>query len=166
MRLLMTIYFCLVIFSVNAENLGPVEYHLPGKAWKVAHELETATGVTIIYTRDNQPLEGAKEFFGVNTNKISFDPVNAGIFKENLQKQFLNNVVETEILERDKDSVLLEWSVSSAGTEVIHSWSRAFATDKGTVALSYQVFGEPSLIQQGRNEWLPILKSAHIKQEG
>lgn len=163
MRLLMTICFCLAIFSVSAENIGPVEFDLPGKAWKVAHELETDTGVTIIYTRDNQPLEGAKEFFGVNTNKISFDPVNAEIFKENLQKQFRNDVVKTEILERDKDSVLLEWSVSSAGKEVIHSWSRAFATEKGTIALSYQVFGEPSLIPQGRNEWLPVLKAAHVK---
>ncbi len=164
MKIFFVFVSCLFAVSSFAENIQQVKYQLPKAAenWVVHNKLENEKGTTIVYTPKEVEKQEAKEFFGVNANRLSINPNNSEALKLGLTKLFPNMKIDFRILEKDKDSVIYEWSAQENGAQKIHGLGRAFSTKEGSVVLGYQT-QNISNIQQARSVWLQALKEA--KQE-
>ncbi|MFV0339821.1 MAG: hypothetical protein ACK5MA_04200 [Parachlamydiaceae bacterium] len=158
--LLMLLSF-FVFGSAYAETVQQVEYHLPkGENWVVGKKLESEKGTTIIYLPQGVEKQNAKEFFGVNANRLqgTNDP---DLIKMGIAKNFPSMKIDFKVLEQDKDSVTYEWSAQENGVEKVHGWGRAFSTKEGTVVLGYQT-EDSSKVAQARSTWVQALKEAKL----
>lgn len=153
----------LMIAPILAETIGSVEYQLP-KGWIVGNKTDDENGTTIIYIPKDASGEDLTEYFGVNANEYPPDLEDIEKFKSLFTEEYPDMQVDVNILEKNKNSLLYEWSVKDKGKERAHGWGRAFATKEGTVLLEYQT-EEPSSVSNSRNIWLPVLKQAKILQE-
>ena len=151
-----------VFGSAYAETIQQVEYHLPkGENWVVGKKLENEKGTTIIYLPQGVERQSAKEFFGVNANRLqgTNDPA---LIKMGIAKNFPSMNIDFKVLEQDKDSVTYEWSAQENGVEKVHGWGRAFSTKEGTVVLGYQT-EDPSKVPHARSSWVQVLKEAMFR---
>lgn len=147
------------------ETIGNVDYKIPesAKAWKVANEMTNPKSSTVIYI----PHEGAKndqqQTFTVHSNTLPSDITDDKTIVDGLLKTleiyYPSKKVQGQIVEKDKDSILFEWSVEDQGKEVLHGWYRMFGSAEGTVLLGYQT-GDISGIEAERAIWVPALKAA------
>lgn len=157
---------CFTMGSLSAEMIGDVEYSLPKEdnGWKVANEMKNEGSATLIYVPEGKTTETAGEFFGVNYNLLPFGGTNEESLKKIMQEQFPDAKVSIKIIEADPKSVLYEWSLSDQTKEVVHGWSRAFASGDGTAVLMYTT-EHMDQIDHARKIWEKMLREAKIIQK-
>ena len=161
---------CLFASPLVAETIGNVEYQLP-EGWKIANEINTEKNKskTIIYVPENSTKENAiisyvpgnstkekaVDTFGAHVNNLP----NEGLDQDALAKiLFPGKQVTMNVLEKDSQSILFEWSVGE-GDKALHGLIRGFSNEQGTVMLFYQN-EQADHFATNRDIWLKALKEA------
>ncbi len=149
--------------------IGDVEYHLPnqGKGWKLEKQISDTpkqVGETVIYLPENATTDDSKEFFGVNVNKYTVDLNDNAAIQKGIQDQFPDQKVTINMLDKNSESILFEWTVTENGKEQLHGWTRAFSVPKETVMLTY-LTDQIDTIKDVSPRWIETLKQAKKVQK-
>ena len=159
---------CLSALATNAlmgETIGNVDYKIPdsAKEWKVANEMSNPKSSTVVYIPIESVTNGQQQIFTVHSNtlpsNISDDKIIVDGLLKTLEIYYPSMKVDGHIVEKDKDSLLFEWSVADQGKETLHGWYRMFGSNDGTVLLGYQT-GNINGLEAERAIWVPALKEA------
>jgi len=161
MKYIFSFLICFVSECIYSETIQNIEYALPKTAehWVIVNRLDNENGTTLIYAPPGLERHERKEFFGVNANHRPSDPNDLEAIKSALTKIFPKKSVDFRVLEKDKESVMYEWSVQENGLEKVHGCGRAFSNKEGTVILGYHT-EDLSKVSQACLLWLPTLKEA------
>ena len=140
------------------------DYNLPdlSQSWILGNKVENEKGSTLIYIPKGTTKQNAKEFFGVNVNKMQRNAHDTSSFKKGLSQMFPKMKIDLWELDKSKDDLYYEWSAKDNGQEKVHGWGRAFASKNGTVVIGY-LTENINDITRARNAWLPVLKEARIR---
>ena len=162
MKYILTFICCLMMSTAFAETIGNVEYQLPqiAKDWNISNKLEF-NGTTIIYTPKISEGQNTREFFGVNSNKLSSNFSDINTVKAFLTKFLPAMDIHVTELEKNDNGILYEWFANDKGLEKVHGWGRILSSNEGTVILTYQTENISDLAK-ARAIWLPVLKGAHL----
>lgn len=168
MRTILTLLSCFILGSLSAEMIGSIEYHLPneGKGWKVGDELHSdnlVKSTTLVYIPENTDKATANESFAVHVNNLPSGPADEASLEKPIQLQFPDKKVKVNILDKNEESVLYEWTVADAGQEKVHGWTRGFSKPEETVMLIY-LTDQMNQVENARPIWLQALKNAKSTQ--
>jgi hypothetical protein len=157
----------LAIFPLTAETIGSVEYRLPkqGKGWKMVGGLGGSNeSKTVLYIPANATRDTAREIFGVSTNNLPTGPTEQEDLEQTIKIQYPKQTVCINILDRNAQSVMFEWSVIDGSQEKVHGWTRTFSTLQGTVVMMYQT-NDIRGVNQARSIWVKMLSDAKVCQK-
>lgn len=154
-----------------ADNVGNIEFQLPTelKDWRKVNELQgnqDKASSTAIYAPEIKSEDQPMEFFGVHirdrpSENPSVSAIDPATLEKLLQLQFPGTKVKVDIVEKDQQSLIYEWSVSDNTHEVLHGLTRLFVSPDQTAEIgiiSEKVDG----FNQVRPMWLKTLKDAHL----
>lgn len=161
----------LLVAPLAADNVGNIEFQLPTelKDWKKVNELQgdqSKASSTAIYAPEIKSEDQPMEFFGVHIRdrpleNPSVSGIDQGTLEKLLQMQFPGTKVKVDIVEKDEQSLIYEWSVSDNAHEVLHGLTRLFISPDQTAEIgiiSEKVDG----FSQVRAMWLKALKDAKL----
>ena len=164
MRYIFMLLCFLAITPLAAETIGGVDYRLPkqGKGWKMIGGLEGSNeSKTILYIPANATRDTAREIFGVSSNNLPVGPTEQDDLEQTIKLQYPTQTICINIMDRDLQSVMFEWSVIDGSQEKVHGWTRTFGTPKGTVVLMYQT-NDIRSVNQARPIWIKTLSDSKI----
>jgi hypothetical protein len=166
MRYFLMFLCFLAIAPLSAENIGGVDYRLPkqGKGWKMVGGLEGGNeSKTILYVPSNASRDTAREIFGVSSNNLPIGPTEQEDLEQTIKLQYPTQTICINILDRNAQSVMFEWSVIDGSQEKVHGWTRTFSTLQGTVVLLYQT-NDIRNVNQARPIWVKVLSEAKLSK--
>ncbi len=164
MRLILAILCCFATFSLAAETIGNIEYHLPDpQKWKLVPTAAAkgSEGMNLVYIPADSTKEKATEFFGIYMDDQASGPLEQSALEQIIKTQFPKKDVKVSLLERTANSTLYEWSVSEGGQEKTHGWTRAFSGPDETAIIMFQT-EQIKNIDTLRPIWVKALKDAKV----
>lgn len=125
-------YSFLLALPLSAEVFGPLEYELPKleKEWHVLYERDQ----TMVYTFQND----GSTFFGLNRNTMPTNLDDIEGFKKSYQSFYPEGEVEMQILTREDNFLIFEWTVLVNGEEKIHGWGKTYTMPEETLLAVFQ----------------------------
>lgn len=150
--------------TLAAENIGNVEYHLPGE-WKMVDneniKTDDTVGVIRVYIPQGSDVDTTKESFGAEKVDFASGEVDQASIEKMYEIQFPNFKTKVDILEKTPESVLYEWSLKDDKNQERHGWTRIFTSPERTILLNYQT-KETDRIKDLGAIWLKVLKDAKV----
>lgn len=155
-------FILLLSSSLIAETLGDIDFNLPtnAKDWmklNLAIQLKGAQAEAFM-PAGQKPA--SLEMFVAYVTPKEVDLKDKNALEEGLRSIYPSKKVSVKILEEDKQSVILEWSILDLD-KLTYGLGRIFSAPHETIFLFYQTENKETM-DTARDTWLPVLRQAKL----
>lgn len=154
--------FSFVVFANAEEDL----IFMLGKNWELGYQGQDTRQMLKEFVIKGEKVENWSELVSLQQFPGLIQDPALDVFVETTEKMLKKNCPDVlfKIINKSKDEVLYEWHTSSCpGIEDQHELIRVMRGKEGLWALHYVTKKLP-LSDAQRQEWLNILKTAHLTQ--